>query len=113
MRAADVRIYLEAERAYRASVFLSETGTDLVSHRNAAGGRLEAAAADKPWSADEIGAAFEGPFLAEQVVVLEAWRRVSDFVEGMGAAAAEAVVIAVQANHEALTQGVNPGADVG
>jgi hypothetical protein len=88
---ADDELILDPERAHRAGVDLAHAGRMVTAERASLGARIAAASGDRPWGKDEIGAAFEKNYRGYESSILEAWRAVGAYLEGLGANVVAAV----------------------
>jgi hypothetical protein len=97
MTAPDQGINLDPVAAKAAGNIVYAAGAQLATSRRAAGGRLEAANATKPWGNDEMGKAFEQDkgdkpgYLTTANGVLAAWRDYSELTSNTGVSINKAV----------------------
>jgi hypothetical protein len=82
---ADQELVLDAQRAHRAGLNLSYAGEAVTAQRTSLGAAIAAASADRPWGKDEIGSAFDKSYRGYETSILEAWRTVGSYVDGLGA----------------------------
>ncbi|BEL07969.1 hypothetical protein Q0Z83_061600 [Actinoplanes sichuanensis] len=88
---AGEQLYLDAPKATASGRDLSAAGAQLVGMSNGSVAEIAAVSADQPWGRDDIGAAFQkdyGPMVQKFV---EAFGKVSGYVEGIGEAAVQTV----------------------
>lgn len=98
---ADDELILDPQRAHHAAIDLGHAGKAVTTERDSLGSRIAAASADRPWGKDEIGAAFERTYRGYETSILETWRRVGKYVEGLGANAATSVRSSVETDSAA------------
>jgi hypothetical protein len=82
---------LDADEASAGSRAMRAAGEHLGAQRGSAGAELEAASAAPPWGTDEYGRSFEDQYRPVERQVMDAWRQLAAYVEGLGEAAARSI----------------------
>ena len=101
------QLYLDPQRAISAGQDLAAAGKNLAGERNTAGQRVVELSAKKPWGTDDIGAAFDKEYAPMEQKVMEAWRQLAGYIEGLGAGAVQSVQENLQADQAAGTRVIN------
>jgi hypothetical protein len=90
------QLWLDPSGAHDAGVDLAHAGRAITTQHGGLGAEIAAASAGRPWGRDDIGAAFEQNYRVFEAMVLQAWKSVGGYVEGLGTAVVTAVHASVE-----------------
>ena len=88
-------LWLDPQSANYSGRDLASSGEAITAQRNSLGAAIQNASSRPPWGADDIGAAFEKNYRTFETSILDAWRNVGEYVEGLGTNVIEAVAQSV------------------
>ena len=92
---------LDPDRGWRAGERLSAAGEAIAEVRRSHGEAIAAGSLARPWSNDEIGAAFDANYQENAMALLAAWQGAAEFVSFLADDVRLAVDAAVAADEEA------------
>ncbi|MCA2212699.1 hypothetical protein [Jidongwangia harbinensis] len=101
---SDGRLYLDPPVVRTGAHQLAAAGQDYQALLGGAGHELAEASQRRPWGRDDIGQSFENNYRTIEQQVFQAWRQVSEYVQGLGEAAEASVADNQGADHESGTR---------